>query len=216
MHIRNVVGALLVGAITIVPASVSAQSSMMVSNTKGFFGGLELSGNSIKGSGSGQDDFFEEQDTGGGFGLQLGYGFTPALAIFARLNGAGMTTEGTNGDPDVDYSLGQFDIGGRFNFANPARKLVPYVELAFTGIGAVAKAEDVGTPDDLELSGTGFTGGGGVHYFFSPKFAFNAALAFTSGTIKEVKSGDITVDVDESVTTSRLSLGLTWFPMARR
>lgn len=211
---RTLLGLLAAGALVAAPVTARAQGAA-VAGASGLSLGLELSGNSIKGD----DSFADGTDNGGGLGLNLGYGFRSGVSLVAHLNGASMTSKGQAGAEDMDYALAHFDLGARYTFLNPARKLAPFVELAFSGVAATAEdlQDAFGNTGDLELGGSGFTVGGGADYYLSPKVALGARLAFTSGKFTDNKFAGQAIDssFEPKFTTTRLAIGLTWFPMAK-
>ena len=91
---------------------------------------------------------------------------------------------------------------------------MPYLEL---GVTSVALVEEV-NGDDVQISGTGFTGAAGLNYFFSPKLALDANVRFTTGELDTLKIGGESVTTDEGVdvTTGRINVGISWFPGGKR
>jgi hypothetical protein len=203
----------LILASTATFASVaSAQGGAPRSNTTGLLLGAALSGAAID-----SDDFESEPSSGGGIELQLGWGFSPLFTLLMAGNGAVLDSE----DGDDEFVLVHFDLLARFNFRSPGNAFVPYVE---GGISArVAGQDDVlledeDEPVNLEISGAGFTLGGGFHYFVTPALALGANLRITSGEFDTIKIDNITVDdaFEIDATSTRLNLGLTWYPIRRR
>jgi hypothetical protein len=181
------------------------------SNTKGILLGFSLNGNSFD-----SDELVGEAKSGGGFGAQLGWGFTPLFSLVAGAGGARIDVD------DTDFVLVHFDLLARFNFRSGAHAFVPYVE---GGLSArVAGQDDALVTDgagtrtvDLEISGGAFTLGGGFHYFVSPIFAVGAGLQFSSGEFSTVKYNNVSIDGFEfDATSTRLNLGLTLYPMLGR
>ena len=193
----------------LIPATGSAQE--VKSGTKGFMANVHLNGTSVS-----SDDL--ESESGAGVGVDLGYGFTQALMIFVSADAARLTAD--DEFLEGEYGLAHIDVGGRFSFANPARAFVPYVQAGFTGLGVgmEIESEDENNGIDIELQGRGFMVGGGVLYFFSPKFAADLGLKWTSGTFTEgeVDNEPFEFEDDEEVdmTSMRFNLGISWFPMA--
>ncbi|MBC7791613.1 MAG: outer membrane beta-barrel protein [Anaerolineae bacterium] len=182
------------------------------SNTSGLFFGLNSSGSAIRG-----DDFSNGTESGAGLAAQIGFGFTPRFALYAEAAGASIRSDFGN------YGLGQFDLGARYNFANTKRALVPYLQAA---LSARAASQDDVVIDDgaggtttgkLQVSGTGFTFGGGLEYFFTPKVALNTSLGWTVGEFSTVKFENVSVDgLNLDATSTRFNLGISWFPMLSR
>jgi opacity protein-like surface antigen len=98
---------------------------------------------------------------------------------------------------------------------------VPFIE---GGISArVAGQDDIEVVDeeggasqevDLEISGGGFTFGGGIQYHVAPAWALGAGLKWTVGEFSTVKVNNVSVDGFElDATSTRLNFGVTWRPM---
>lgn len=203
-HVLHAVVLFLAGTLAFTPSAIAQGKS----GTSGIFLGASLNGSAIK-----ADDLNEDAESGGGLTLQLGYGFTKNFALFLEGTGSSMQTEGSS------WGLGHFDIGARYHFANPSRSVVPFLEAAFTGRAGVEDdailIDDLGNPytGNLEISGTGFTFGGGLLFFLNQSVALNTGLKWTMGEFSTVKFGNVSVDgLEADATSARLNLGLTWFP----
>jgi opacity protein-like surface antigen len=197
-------------AFTTVAAAQQAAPAMK-SNTEKLMLSVALGGTSIK-----SDEFENESESGGGFSLQAGWGFTRMFTLLVDASGAVL------GDDDEEFVLIHFDLLGRLNFANPQRAWVPYVE---GGISArVAGQDDIEIVDesgsqevDLEISGGGLTFGGGVQYHVRPTVALGAGIRWTVGEFSTVKINNVSVDGFElDATSTRLMFGVTWRPMLRK
>jgi hypothetical protein len=191
--------ALLVG----LPLAGAAQSTGgTVYHARGFFLGLGLSGTSIQ---SNEGD--GAKDSGGGGSLYLGWGFTPQLALY--LEGA---TSGMNGDGGP-YVLTHSELGLRYHFSGASRRLVPFLEGALGARMATGEQVTIGTrTDEMEVSGSAFTVGGGFLWFVSPRAGLNASLKLSPGEFTTVKFGNVTVEgFDYEATSTRLTIGVTWF-----
>lgn len=194
-------------------ASAGAQASDTVrSNTEKLMLSLALGGVSIE-----SDEFESERESGGGFSAQLGWGFTRRFTLLADASGAVL------GDEDDEFVLVHFDLLGRFNFANPRRRWVPFLEggvsARVAGKDDTIVIDDNGDPleVDLEISGGGFTFGGGVNYHVAPTVALGANLRFTVGEFSTVKFNNVSIDGFElDATSTRLNFGVTWRPMLGR
>ena len=192
------------------PASAQASTSLK-SNTEKIMLSVSLGGASIK-----SDDFEEESESGGGFSADLGWGFTRKFTLLVGASGAVL-----NQDAE-EFVLMHFDLLGRFNFANPARAWVPFIEGGVTarvaGQDDIVVDGDTGPEEvDLEISGGGFTFGGGVLYHLAPAWALGANLRFTVGEFSTVKFNSVSVDGFElDATSTRLNFGVTWRPMMNR
>jgi opacity protein-like surface antigen len=179
-----------------------------VSKNSGFLLNLHLAGNSIKWDVEGEES---ETETGGGLGLGVGYGFGERFALVLNLDAASVSSDEAEAD-DEDLALAHFDIGGRLNFGSTASAIRPYVNVAFSGVAEGTTSED--EDENITISGAGFTVGGGLQYFFSPRFALDAALQGSFGEFTKIQVGDESEEFDEDIkfTTARLQLGVSWHP----
>jgi hypothetical protein len=193
--------------------AVGAQAptaSTLRSNTSRLF--LEVAAN---GSGISVDDLSDGTESGGGVTFRIGYGFSPKFAL--TIDG---TAASIGGDPD-SYILAQGDFAIRYHFADPTRAFVPFVELGWAALSAsqegVSFDDGSGGPPvtgDMEISGSGFTFGGGFLYFLNPRWAFSTGIKVTRGSFNDVTFQDVTVSgLDLNTTTSRVNIGIAWFPM---
>src|SRR5262245_14605662 len=163
------------------------------SSSEKFFASLSLNGSAFT-----ADDLSDETDSGGGVTLELGYGFTPRWSLFVE--GAAATMSDRSGG---DYILSHFDIGARYTFANRASAWSPFIDAAFTGRAAGQENITIIDNDgrtfsgDLEVSGVGFSVGGGLNYFFNPRWAVTTALKWTTGEFTTIKFGSVTLDALE-------------------
>lgn len=176
-------------------------------HAKGFFLGAGLHGANIKSD----EPNDSGDDSGGGLSVYLGWGFTPQLAIF--LEGAGSAMDGDDGN----WTLSHGELGLRYHFTGATRKFVPFVEgAAGSRMGSGEEVTIGNVTDEMELSGPAFTLGGGFLYYFGTKFALNTSLKWTTGEFTTVKFGNVTVEgFDFDATSSRLTVGLTWFTGTR-
>lgn len=185
-------------------AGGQASSGIGSLGAKGFFLGAALNGSSLE-----ADDLDSDRESGGGLLLHGGFGFNPNLALFLDVNAAQMEN-----DANETWYLSHADFGLRYHFAGGGRRFVPYLEGAVTAwMGSQDNADiGTGTQEDLEISGTGYTLGGGILYFFSSRLALLGGLKWTKGEFNEVKFGNVTVEgFDIDATSTRLNIGLTWF-----
>ena len=204
-------------AVCLASAPVSAQpvsgdSGVVASSTKGFFIGAHVNSTGLT-----SDDLSDDNESGPGAGLQIGYGFTRRLALVLDGTAARIDSQGDK------FTLAHFDISIRYAFTSPTRRVVPYLSAGFSGrnLGfddVTLDSEDPSSPTgDLSLSGTGFTFGGGLQYYATPKIALGVGLKWTTGEFDTVKFDDVSVDgLGIDATSARINLGLTWYPMGGR
>jgi hypothetical protein len=163
------------------------------------------------------DDMDVDQQSGGAGVFRLGYGFTRLFSLY--LEGAAASIE----DAGETFTLSHGDLGVRFHFGGPQRAFIPFLDL---GLSARALSvddfdfvDDQGDPvtGDLEISGGGLSFGGGFLYFFNPNWALDLGLKFTTGEFTTVKVDNVSFSGFEvDANSSRLMLGVTWFPMSGR
>jgi hypothetical protein len=186
---------LFVGAL---PTTANAQDK---SRSQGFFVGGGIEGTSVA------VEDTDETDSGTGFGLTVGYGFTPKLSIYGHLSAANV--EDADG---FEYGVGHFDIGSRVHFRAPANRVIPFVQ---AGLSSRALSQDF-DGDEVEASGFGFAVGGGANIHFNPAVAFTASAIWSLGSVGNFKVNGTDVDVDsEGMTTARVHIGITWFIQAK-
>jgi hypothetical protein len=195
--------------------SASGQDRTLVSQprstTSGLFLGFSLNGSAVN---------LDEVPVGGtpsgvGASLGLGYGFNRVISAY--LEGA-VAPINIDGDAAL---LSHVDAGARFHFANRERSVIPFLDVGVTR--RAINADDVpdndrpGTSNDQEFAGTVLTAGGGVLYFFDPRWAVNGNARFTNGEFDQVKlNGRPVQNFSFFSVSTRLNLGVTWFPTGGR
>jgi len=210
--------AVTLGAL-LVSSPLAAQSSDVV-KTKGLMFGLHLNGSSIS---SEDQDIAENnrkknRDSGGGAGAQVGWGFTKWLMVYAGADAAKVEIKGLTGVDDDDfggdYTLIHGDLGARFSFPSPNHGFAPYLNAALTT--RVVTAEVLN--EDVSINGNGVTVGGGLMYFFNPKWALDVGLQFSTGKFTEIEVGGVKLDLDElgvdleNTNSARFNIGMKFFP----
>ena len=155
------------------------------------------------------EDGFSNGDTGGGLTLRAGWGVSDQFTIYLGFGAAAM--EGDIEGETFDYAWGGIDLGTRFNF-RAGEAVVPYLDAGLRGVAAVYDEGGI----DLELTGGGFTFGGGVSFFVSPAVAFDLGLRLGAGNINEITLGNISTDLDGDefgYGEVRCSLGMVCYPL---
>lgn len=156
----------------------------------------------------------EDRSNAGGAGLQLGYGVNRLVTILAEADGAEFDRQPA-GDLEGTWTMGHFDLGVRFHFANSLRSWVPFLQ-ASIGARAVSVQDPVFESvavNEVTFSGGTFTLGGGIDLYFTQGFAADVQLLWSGGEF-----GTITVDnvsrsgFDLDARSSRLNLGVVWWP----
>ena len=196
------VPAALVGAVLL-----ALPATAQVSTTRGLTLGLHASGGSLS---------IESQDreNAGGGGFHIGYGFNRRITIFAQADGADFDEQST-GAIEGAWTMGHFDLGLRFHFANSLRRWVPYLQGSF-GARAVSVSDPLvnGNPrEEVGLSGPSLTLGGGLDFYFTETLALDVQLLFTGGEFTTIRVDRVSVDgFDFDASSSRLNIGLAWWP----
>ena len=205
MSTRFFVAAALAAGMTVAASTAGAQERV---NTRGLSIGAHMNGSSIK-----VED--ADQESGGGLGLRVGYGFTPMFSAYIGSDVAKVSVPESLGDGD--FLLTHAELGMRANFVG-ARSWMPYLDLSIGQRMASAEVDDgAGNTSDHELSGMSFGFGGGVQWFFSPSFALDLGLKYTMGEFSEYKIDNVTLSGGElDAKSTRLNVGFSWSPMASR
>jgi hypothetical protein len=186
------------------PFHASAQRGS--SKTRGLFVGAHLEGASLKVEDS-------DRSNGGGGGVVAGWVFGNGIGVFTQFDRSNVDVR-NQPDTEGTWSITQFDAGLRYYFKRPQSTVVPYLQ--GSGTYRDVKVEELpGSPGSvIDVSGTGFTAGAGVDLHITPSVAFEFALLFTSGSLKDAELDGAPIDGFESVSaqSSRFNLGLTWWP----
>lgn len=162
-----------------------------VAAQKGFVASASLASTGVS-----FDDDNIRNESGFGLQLDLGYNFNQRVGLFLGLGGFALE--------DEDETLGYFDIGPRF-YPISSRGLQPYIDVGFTGSSFVANEDGVET----SISGYGFSGGGGVHWFVGRNVALNLGIIMSRINYDKVESQGITVDgLDFQAWNSRIKGGV--------
>jgi len=176
------------------------------STTRGFNIGAHLQAASL----TVEDD---DPVSGGGAGLRVGYGFN--RRFMGYLEADGITFDVENPDLQGTWTMGHFDLGVRYHFANSLHRWVPFVDAAL-GARAVSVEDAVSDSTNVgkvTFSGGAFSLGGGVAFFTSEKFALETVLKFTGGKFEQIDVGNVSVrNLDIDASSFRFKLGVSWWP----
>ena len=175
----------------VTPAVATAQNK---SRARGFFVGGSYEGNGVA---------FQNGDgahLGPGFGVTLGYGFTPRLALYGQLSG--VSDDSVYGN----YGLGHIDLGLRVHVRAPAKTVVPFVQLGISSRGLT----QIGL-NTVDADGVGVAFGGGINVHFKPALAFSTGVTWSAGNLHNFKVTGSAVPVDSlAMTTARIHLGIAF------
>jgi len=182
--------------------AASAQEGAKKSTSSGFFVGLGAEGASIM-----TNDDAKTTDSGGGAGIVLGYGFSTRWSLYGQLSGATINA----GESDDTYSLGHVDVGARVHFRAGRNVVVPFLQF---GLSARGVSQDVNGVT-VRGSGGALSFGAGLNAHFTPKVAFSSAVTWSVGNFDRFQVGNlVTGNFSVTATTTRLHVGLLWFPGA--
>ncbi len=182
----------LLFVIVLTPSILKAQ----VSSLDGFYLGGALMGEAWT-----LPDLDVDSESGAGFGLKLGYNFSPSFGVFTSLDGAVI-----NPDVGEDYELGHFDLGLEGRISSVYSNFLPYGRISFLGM-AVAQDDPGG---DIEITGSGLGLGVGFYVFLSQNLALDVSLTKSWVNLSEVSVGSSTVEVDEDAESGRFGIGLVY------
>jgi hypothetical protein len=194
----RVLGLMSLLLLALAPVDLHAQSS----TTRGFNLGFHLQGASLTVEGG-------DASNAGGAGLHVGYGINRRFTLFASLDGAEFDVEDAESVAGT-WTMGHFDLGTRFHFANSLSRWVPFLEAA---VGARVVSLDATDGDgSVSFSGPAFTLGGGVAFYIKETLALDLDLNFTSGEFTDVHVGGVTVSgFDVDATSTRFGVGLLFW-----
>ena len=189
----------------LLPATTLAQvtEDQPASTTKGvYFEGLVSGGTMSFGD-------FDGVDAGATFSGRLGYGITNSIGLFAGFQAGRFASNsdftGTVHSPDDAYVLGSFDLGAQYNVRS-GREWVPYAELSYTRL-------ITGDGFSNTFSANGLTLGAGMRYYVTETWALNGRVQASPVNVYSLDYNGQELDNQEwSGLSTRLSVGLTWFP----
>jgi hypothetical protein len=199
---------LAVAVLAVSPSTSIAQKS----NTQGFMGNIHFNGVSV--TPPKQDGEKSETGSGGGVGFRAGWGFSHNFTIFAGVDVAKVEFDDTDGD----FGMVHLDFAVIYNFANPDRKLIPYLEIGGSAraFGATLKDPGSGAEADFAQGGGGWMAGAGVNYFFTRSTALNVGLNIGGGKFEDMEIDDTTIaDTGGDAGSARFNVGLTFYPMKK-
>ncbi len=178
------------------------------STTRGLTIGLHATGASLVVENN------NERNNAGGGGIHVGYGVNRHFTIFAQADGATFDNLSTT-NIEGEWTMGHFDIGVRYNFANSLRSWVPFLQAAL-GYRTVSVSNPVvnsAPVNELSITGAGLTLGGGVDYYLSESWVLDLQLLWTGGEFTTLRVDNVSVSgLDFDATSSRVNVGVSWWP----
>ena len=193
--------------VALVAFLAAGAASAQESTTRGFTIGLHASGASLAVEG-------EDRNNAGGGGIHVGLGLNRRVTLFAQADGAEFDDQGT-GDIVGTWTMGHFDVGVRFNFANSLRSWVPFLQaaLGYRTVGVSDPVVNGVTRSEVSISGTGVTVGGGVDIYFTESFALDLQLLWTGGEFTTLRVDNVSVNnLDFDAQSTRFNVGVSWWP----
>lgn len=203
-------GLAVAAALLAAAAPAVAQSRTPVRST-GFILNIRLGGTNY----SPKD---ADGSTGGGGGIGLGWAFTPNFAVLLAGDGGAFKVSDISDNGDADMTLAHGDLLARYSFHSPTSIYVPYLEGGYTrrAFSTNDEVEIDGDNGKFEYSGNAFTVGGGINFFFNQALALDLGARVSLGKFDTIKFRGTSVTDDaleQDATTTRFSVGLTWYPM---
>jgi hypothetical protein len=185
-------------------------------NIQGFLVGLR--GAFVPGTTASGERQFEgtevETTWGSGFGVQVGYGYSPHLLFFASVDRT--AHESDNAQIASGITLYHFDFGARYHFRLTDYRYVPYVSLGFGGKQLFTRQfiDSGGTARRTTINARAIIPGGGMQVFFSENFAVEGNLAVSIGSFRRISIDGVGRQrlYSNGGVTSRITLGVNWYP----
>ena len=164
---------------------ISVSASAVLAK-QGFYLGFGIPYNTIGGDFDGESAFVgasdiiivPEIDGAFGFGILVGFGFSPEAALELSYLASSHDAKWMGGSGDVDYSMLNIDFKFSFNSFKPTQ---PYllIGLGFHDVvvvdGSVSVSGQIG---DATYTGTGFNIGGGVDQYVNPNVSIGLGLTY--------------------------------------
>lgn len=157
-------------------------------------------------------------ESGGGAGGRLGWGVTKHVTLFVGGDHGRIDTA----EPGLDgsYRLTQGDVGALYNF-RAGKSFLPYLEGAVTTRMLASTLSDTTFGPtitvrklDINTQGIAVTFGAGFNYFFTPIWALNLGLNWSTGKFEDFKvDGTRVADTGFNATGARFHFGVTLYPM---
>lgn len=185
-------------------------------NTEGFMIGVRAT--MVPGVSFSGERQFEGTDVevnwGSGFGVMVGYGYSPHLFFFGSIDET--MHESDNAQIVGDITLYHFDFGARWMFRPEDVRYVPYVSLAVGGKQLYTRRfiDSGGTARRTTINARAVIPGAGMQVFFSENFAVDGSVGVSFGGFRRISidgSGRQRFYSDGGVTT-RVAVGVNWYP----
>lgn len=185
---------------------VEPEAARGISTSEGFYLGIGLEGDGLLSTEGGINSTTE---SGRGFGVGVGYGFTRRASLYFAVSGARMDSLDFVGT----YALAHVDLGTRVHFRSGAGRVVPFVQAGLSGRGIGATLYSGLRAYEVSAGGAGVSFGGGLNAHVNPSLAFSGHVMWTVGSFSRYEVNGVPLGGDaSSATSARVHLGLVWFP----
>lgn len=202
----NIPSALLIALLLVLAGAPDRAVAQSDANTRGLFLNVRTGGHGVA---------FENDDegTGHGGGLRLGYGISDRFTMYLGIEAAGMKgelafEEFAAGD---EFNVAFIELGGRYHF-RPQERLVPFADASLAIMGVAYEKDQTTNGSDVTYGGLGGSFGGGVMYFVTPKFAVEGAASFVPGNLWDRSVGSQDNSVDIGMASVRMTVGVSFYP----
>lgn len=178
----------------------------MKSNTEGFSVGVQL--NTLGWSSKYFTVLDEEEPSGYGVGIELGYGITQRFELIGRFDFSTLAIQN-----DWDYfTFNNAELLARFNPGSTTKRFRPYVEIG-------AASANIGVSPILfnnnlvayNMSGFAIAYGGGFNYFLNRNLLITLNAAGSSGSISDFTVDGTFIEDKPDVSNFRVRLGARFY-----
>jgi hypothetical protein len=195
-----------IAALVSLVASRTVSGQSVKSHSSGFFVGLGVEGAGIVTNVNGGST----NESGGGAGLELGYGFSPRWSLVGDASGATINAEGGG-----TYTLSHVDLGARVHFRTGPNVVVPFIQFGLAGRDERQDVATLSGTHTVSADGGGIFFGVGMNAHFNPGWAFSGNVNWVVGNFTDAQVDNQSVGTGSvSATSARIHLGLVWFPGA--
>lgn len=185
------------------------------SNTQGFSVSAYGTFTNFKSTSYFLNEITEEDGTGYGVGVEIGYGITEALKVFAGYQVVNFNLDKTYTNNAVDA----FEAGLKYNFSGTLSKVRPYLSgsaawnsLSIAFINFTDANGNFIESAKLKSGGYSINAGIGLQYFISPDFSLDLGVGGKFGNFTEnfVDGNPLTFDEDVDLRYLFGKIGLSY------
>lgn len=156
-------------------------------------------------------DISDDDSSGLGFGVEVGYGVTPAVEVYLSYAQTGYS----NAENWDIYRSSGLELGGKYHFGASLQKLRPFAQLFLNSNSMklepifIMEGEEVIYDDaEMKLSGLLFGAGAGANYFITPEFSVGLNVSGMLGGYSTVKVNGNDYDPGDSIDLKFLRIRL--------